>query len=215
MSLIKYKENKLALKTENILVIPADKFDSKYMNCTFNTIDYTHLEVILKNFLFKTRYMMEEDTTYKQIIPYVLIVNEKNEILTYQRSAKGGENRLHNMYSIGVGGHLDENKENQHETGMEVYLDGMIREIEEEINIKTNRDDFEIKATIYDDSNEVGKVHFGVVSFLRIDSKEFMHDGEMDILINREFLTIEELSNRHDSLENWSKIIVENKELIF
>lgn len=205
----------MALKTENILVIPANKFDTKYLNTTFNIIDGKQLEEILKNFLFKTRYIMEEDSTYKQIIPYVVIINEKNEILTYQRSAKGGENRLHNMYSIGVGGHLDENQENQHETGMEVYLDGMIREVEEEIGIKTHRNDFEIKATIYDDSNEVGKVHFGVVSFLRIDSKEFMHDGEMDILINREFLTLEELSNRHDSLENWSKIIVENQELIF
>lgn len=205
----------MALKTENILVIPADKFQINYLESTFNSINYSHLDEILKNFLFKTRYIMEEDASYKQIIPYVIIVNEKNEILTYQRSAKGGENRLHNMYSIGVGGHLDESLENQHETGMEVYLDGMIREVEEEIGIKTHRDDFEIKATIYDDSNEVGKVHFGVVSFLRIDSNEFMHDGEMDILINREFLTLEELSNRHDSLENWSKIVVENKATIF
>lgn len=205
----------MALKTENILVIPADAFEKKYLEHTFNIIDYKHLDEILKFFEFKTRYIMEEDPSYKQIIPYVVIVNEKNEILTYQRSAKGGENRLHNMYSIGVGGHLDENKENQHETGMEVYLDGMIREVEEEIGIKTNRDDFQIKATIYDDSNAVGKVHFGVVSFLRVDSKEFMHDGEMDVLINREFLSLEELSNRHDSLENWSKIIVENQKLIF
>ncbi len=205
----------MSLKTENILVVPTTEFAPKYLENTFNTIDYSHLVDIIEKFVFKTRYIMEEDPTFKQIIPYVVVINEKNEILTYQRSAKGGEGRLHNMYSIGVGGHLDENAENNHETGMEVYLDGMIREIEEELGIKTHRDDFDIKATIYDDSNDVGKVHFGVVSFLRIDSKEFSHEGEMDILINREFLTLDELSSRHDSLENWSKILIENKALVF
>lgn len=205
----------MSLKTENILVVPTIQFEQKYLDSTFNIIDYTHLNEIIKNFVFKTRYKMEEDSSFKQIIPYVIIVNEKNEILTYQRSGKSGENRLHNMYSIGVGGHLDENKENEDETGIEVYLDGMIREIEEELNIKTHRDDFHIKATIYDDSNDVGRVHFGVVSFLHVDSQIFTHDGEMDILVNREFLSLDELSNRYDSLENWSKIIIENKDLIF
>lgn len=205
----------MSLKTENILVVPATEFASKYLDHTFNIIDYSHLEDIIKHFQFKTRYLMEEDPSYKQIIPYVVILNEKNEILTYQRSTKGGENRLHNMYSIGVGGHLDENNESKVKTGMEVYFDGMVREVEEELGIKTYQDDFEVKATIYDDSNDVGKVHFGVVSFLRIDSKEFIHHGEMDILINREFLSLEELSNRSNSLENWSKIVIENQNLIF
>lgn len=205
----------MALKTENILVVSTRQFEEKYLNNTFNIIDYKDLNEIIKNFVFKVRYKMEENPSFKQIIPYVVIVNEKNEILTYQRSGESGENRLHNMYSIGVGGHLDENKKNQDEAGIEVYLDGMIREIEEELNIKTHRDDFNIKATIYDDSNDVGRVHFGVISFLYVDSKIFTHDGEMDILINREFLSLDELSNRRDALENWSKIIIENKDLIF
>jgi len=205
----------MSLKTENILVVPTAEFEPKYLENTFNTTDHSQLEGILGNFVFNTRYIMEEDPNFKQIIPYVVVVNEKNEVLTYQRSPKSGEDRLHNMYSIGVGGHLDENLENKTEAGMEIYLDGMIREIEEELGIKAHRNNFDIKATIYDDSNDVGKVHFGVVSLLRIDSKEFSHEGEMDILVNREFLTLDELLNRHDSLENWSKILIENKDFVF
>jgi len=160
--------------------------------------------------------MMEEDPLFKQIIPYVVVLNNKDEILTYKRSTKSGEDRLHNMYSIGVGGHIDINTtERDSLTSDEIFFNSMIREISEELGIRTYDFEYDIKATIYDPSNDVGKVHFGVVAFLRVDSDISLNDGETDIITEREFLSLEELSKRYESLENWSKIIIDNKGSIF
>ena len=51
---------------------------------------------------------MEEDPSYKQLISYCLLENEKNEILVYKRLSDGGESRLHGQSSIGVGGHMND-----------------------------------------------------------------------------------------------------------
>lgn len=53
------------------------------------------------------RDLAEEDPYFRQLIPYVVVINESQEILTYRRSKASGEDRLHDKYSIGVGGHIN------------------------------------------------------------------------------------------------------------
>src|SRR2546428_14013134 len=56
--------------------------------------------------VFRPRASMEEDPSFKQIIPYV-IVRHRGRLFLVQRSTEGGETRLHGKYSIGVGGHIN------------------------------------------------------------------------------------------------------------
>src|SRR2546426_10356087 len=56
--------------------------------------------------VFRPRASMEEDPSFKQIIPY-LIVRHRGRLFLVQRSTEGGETRLHGKYSIGVGGHIN------------------------------------------------------------------------------------------------------------
>jgi len=195
---------------ENILVVSVDNFEKEYTSKEFGIISYEKLKNLLNRSTFHPRYKMEEDQSYKQIIPYVVVMDENNKVLTYKRSSKGGENRLHDKYSIGVGGHLDVTSEMSNLTGIDIYKEGLAREVKEELNITSNPDDFTIEGFLYDDSNDVGKVHFGVVSFLKVNSSTFAHDGELDILVDRSFLSKEELIEKYDSLENWSKIVFDN-----
>ena len=51
---------------------------------------------------------MEDDPSFKQLISYCLLENEKSEILIYERLSGGGEERLHGQSSIGVGGHMND-----------------------------------------------------------------------------------------------------------
>ena len=56
------------------------------------------------------RELVEDDPTYKQIIPYVILRHTEGAKVTYfsYRRDKGGESRLENKRSIGVGGHLSQ-----------------------------------------------------------------------------------------------------------
>jgi predicted NUDIX family phosphoesterase len=196
------------MKTEKIMVVPSKNFKDKSVgfNEKFNKLN---LGLLLMNSEMHPRYMMELDPSYRQIIPYIVVKNEKGEILTYKRSPKGGEARLHNMYSIGVGGHLDENLKEPNLSSIELFFDGMLRELKEEIGIDASVGDFDFIGSIYNDADEVGRVHFGVAVVLNVLSSDFYHDGEMDILVDREFVSVNTLVERSDNLEPWSKFVVD------
>ena len=105
---------------------------------------------------------MEEDPTFKQLISYCLLENEKGEILVYERLSGGGEERLHGQSSIGVGGHM--NDVVGADSINEVLRVNAQRELEEEVGLASeDSQNMEYIGFINDDTNEVGKVHMGVV----------------------------------------------------
>src|SRR3989442_4464164 len=56
--------------------------------------------------VFRPRAGVEEDASFKQIIPY-LIVRHRGRLFLVQRSTEGGETRRHGKYSIRVGGRIN------------------------------------------------------------------------------------------------------------
>ncbi|WP_129409973.1 hypothetical protein [Marinitoga lauensis] len=72
----------------------------------FTIVEQNILEKIFNNAYFIDRELAETDESKKQIIPYVVIKNENNEILVVQRTKNQTEKRLHNLYSVGIGGIL-------------------------------------------------------------------------------------------------------------
>ena len=55
---------------------------------------------------FLPRPRAERDPSWKQIIPYA-VVHHRQRVFLMQRSGRGGEPRLYNRFSIGVGGHIN------------------------------------------------------------------------------------------------------------
>lgn len=53
------------------------------------------------------RDVAEIDESFLQIIPYLTVVTDKGRVLTYRRSKASGEDRLHDKWSIGIGGHVN------------------------------------------------------------------------------------------------------------
>ncbi len=83
---------------------------------------------------------MEEDPSFKQLIPYVLFrwtdADGTVHLFEYQRGSGQGERRLHAKRSVGVGGHIssiDAEAGHLHH----VYREGMRRELDEEVLIDT------------------------------------------------------------------------------
>ena len=122
----------------------------------------------------------------------------------YRRGKLLAEKRLLGNYSLGIGGHISVTDPGLFGSS---YDDGLKREINEEVVIEspyTQR----VVALLNDDSNDVGKVHFGVVHVLTLD-KPLVKPREKSINETK-FLAISELQKDVEKFENWSKICIQN-----
>ncbi len=132
-------------------------------------VDYESL--ILKNFEYRPRDRVEEDPRWKQPIAYALIVNPGLKLVfAYQRSKKGEqypEQRLQGKWSWGVGGHIDKADLEQ---GNPIQV-SLAREISEELG-EISLEPPEVLGYINDDSDAVGRVHFGILYLLKTAEEE-------------------------------------------
>lgn len=147
----------------------------------------------------------ENDPTFKQPIPYT-VVRREDEVFVYKRLAAGGEQRLHDKYSIGVGGHMNPSESGVNMFGM-ALIENIERELGEELDIETETIEVSVSHLINDDSDDVGKVHLGILVFATVNADAKVSVKETDQLVG-EWLKIEELRlpENFDKLENWSKI---------
>ena len=96
---------------------------------------------------------MEVDRAWKQVIPY-LVLRDGARYFLMRRTRAGGDARLHDRFSIGVGGHLN--------PGDGDLAGGLRREWREELEADFEPE-FELIGLLNDDTTEVGSVHLGAV----------------------------------------------------
>ena len=193
---------------EEILVISRQLFDELGAFQGIKTDVGGYLEAILDpaNNFFMDRGKAEDDPSFKQIIPYALF-QHNGKYLHYTRGKSGGESRLHAQGSVGVGGHINPVDERADPLGKATYLAGVEREIDEELNI-TGGHQNRIVGLLNDDSNDVGKVHLGVVHIFDLESEDVT--SAEDALANLAFQSSEDLTGKlHGSLETWSRFCVD------
>jgi predicted NUDIX family phosphoesterase len=151
---------------------------------------------------FMPRSQAEEDPAYKQLIPYV-IMSYKGKYLSYVRGKRAGEARLVGNRSIGIGGHINPIDDmplfNTH--FYETYLAAVKREVAEEVFVKASYTD-RIVALLNDESNEVGRVHLGIVHYWVLDAPKV--DKREQMITQMTFMTPDELYKIRDTLETWS-----------
>ncbi len=191
-------------KGEQILVVKRELFDSLGAFQGINTDVDQYYAALLdpSNNFFIDRAAAEDDPSHKQLIPYALF-HYQGKFLNYQRGKSGGEARLHAKRSLGIGGHINPVDTRDDHLGLETYMAGVEREIEEELNIKGKHTQ-KIVAVLNDDSNDVGKVHLGVVHLFELESDDITSNE--DSIADLKFSTIAELQGEmRDSLESWSQ----------
>lgn len=193
---------------ENVLVIRRSLFDQlgSFQGLNFEPAKYLNMLLSRGNNFFFPRAQAENDPTYKQIIPYVLIAFE-DTMLYYVRGKKAGEQRLVAKGSIGIGGHMNETDESLFALDEQAYRTGVEREVNEEIEINTPFQD-RIVALLNDDTTEVGRVHLGIVHIFHLAEQKVEKREAM--ITNLAFLTKAELMARRESLESWSQICVDS-----
>ena len=154
---------------------------------------------------FRPRPDMEDDPSYKQIIPYV-IFRSGNLIFRYTRGKSQGEARLHAKRSVGVGGHVDEADAGGRAT-LDAYEMALRRELDEEVVIGSPGILRRV-GLINDDDTPVGRVHLGIVHIYELDRPEVTAREEG--LADAAFVTLEELRADAHRLESWSSIALES-----
>ncbi len=186
------------MKNENILVV---KTSTLFPHGAFQGLS-THtqeiLDLINEHKEFNPRHIMEEDFSYKQIIPY-LIFKFENQYFLMQRAATSSEQRLKNKYTLGIGGHMRQEDMNEGAT----IFDWAKREFEEEIDYTGH---FSIKTVgvLNDDSNPVGQVHVGLVLLLEGTSPEIKVRSELK---SGKLMSPAECLELYQDLESWSQIV--------
>jgi predicted NUDIX family phosphoesterase len=185
---------------EKVLVVKTEKL-SKYIEGKTGLLKDDSdkvLDIIINEHEFIWRPDAEEDPSYKQIIPYV-VLTQNDRIFATRRLNKGGESRLHGKLSIGIGGHINPVDETDPKA---VLMRGLERELDEEVYIE-RRGELLPQGLINDDTNGVGSVHLGLCFKMEVQGEVTVKETEK---LTGQWYTLDELKAEYDNMETWTQI---------
>jgi predicted NUDIX family phosphoesterase len=134
-------------------------------------------------------------------------MNHGNRYLSYVRGKRAGETRLVGHRSIGIGGHINPPDHLPLLGGpFETYLAAVEREVNEEVAVETTHTDH-IVALLNDESNEVGRVHLGIVHYWSLAEPKV--DKREQMITQMSFMTLGELQALKDTMETWSQLCLD------
>ena len=171
------------------------------------------LKKIVQNGLFLRRSELEKDPSFKQIIPYAIISNKEPErsgvrqsqsFYLFRRTSRQTEKRLHNKFSLGVGGHM--NPTDSMESKEQYLIDELKRELYEEVKLLNGCliEDIEFIGFINDDTISVGSVHIGLLYNIHVSNKE-VYINETDKM-TADWIDKSNLAEFYGGMETWTKI---------
>ena len=198
---------------EMILAVDREHlFESELLTFQGVLIDPKEIRRIMKKFKkYKEvrRGDAEVDLTLKQPIPYA-IIRRGEEVFVYKRLKGGGEKRLHNRLSIGIGGHM--NRVNDIHNWNSNLMINFFRELYEELEISNVSKPLEPKIVglINDDDDDVGIFHIGILMVVDLPEDAEVRVRETEKLegywVLIKYLTE---SGLFEELETWSQFAVE------
>ena len=149
---------------------------------------------------FLPRDGVENDPSYKQIIPYVF-ARQGAFWFVLRRLATQSEKRLHGRLSLGIGGHINPV---DRAGGEDPVRAGLRRELAEEVSLDAAGEPV-FRGIINDESTPVGQVHLGLVYELICASPSF-EVREKDKMEGA-WADRASIAARYDAFESWSQIV--------
>jgi predicted NUDIX family phosphoesterase len=162
----------------------------------------TGMDVVLRAFVdageYRVRSEVEDDPSFQQLIPYV-VLTDGPRLFLMRRLRAGGDTRLHDRYSIGVGGHVGPD-----DGGLG---GGLAREWAEELVTDWTPDLLPV-GLLNDDTDPVGAVHLGVV--YRVEAAGRPVAIRETHKLEGWFADPAEVDALGDRLETWSRLCLEH-----
>jgi predicted NUDIX family phosphoesterase len=105
---------------------------------------------------------LESDTSWKQLVPYGLLLSA-GRFWAYRRARGSGEGRLLGKHSLGLGGHINL-QDLAEPRGHFTPVLALLRELAEEVGLaRGDVRSFRLLGLVNDDTNPVGRAHLGLV----------------------------------------------------
>ena len=168
----------------------------------------TGLERVLRTIRATAQYLnrtaVEDDPSQQQIIPYCIVRHSDDTYLLTHRLRASSEKRLHHLYSLGVGGHVNPG---DGESGDPV-VGGLRREWGEEIVCPAPAT-ARLVALLNDDTTPVSQVHLGLVFLVAPAHGATASVREMNKL-EGEVLSLEAMRRHYLILESWSQLVYDD-----
>ena len=183
---------------ERVLVVPRDRImDAHGWRGILESGAAPLLDVIAAEGRFEPRAAMERDPRFKQVIPY-LVLRDHGRYFLMRRTRAGGDERLHDRFTIGIGGHLN--------PGDRDLAGGLAREWSEEIAAGFVPE-FRFLGLLNDDETEVGRVHLGAVYVAEAGGRPVrVRETEK---LEGAFAEAAAVRAVHDRMETWSQLALD------
>lgn len=199
-----------ALIEEDVLV-----FDKKHLRQFVQNDGLTSANVDHKGLVAlcyaMPRQQAEENYSVIQLVS-VYAVREKNRYLTYKRTKRLPEKRLHSVYSAFFGGHLNPDDilplfQISSSEQVRYFAD---RELNEEVRLRTPPAAMRFRGLLYDPRTQVSTQHLGVVFVVTLRDRN-LEIGERGFLTDLRYETKSEIRRRIADFENWSELLMRER----
>jgi predicted NUDIX family phosphoesterase len=190
---------------ERVLVVPSAELDrlGRFQGFSAEAELYITALLVPELMQYRPRSEVEDDPSYKQIIPYV-VFRFADTVFCYTRGKSQGEARLHRLRSLGVGGHVSE-EDARGGKSLDAYESAMRRELDEEVEVASPGRIRRV-GLINDDSTPVGQVHLGVVHLYELEHPHV--SAREEGLAEAGFIPLSNILTIQHEFETWSQICI-------
>ncbi len=180
-----------------VLTIPATAIQLPERSSAWTLQDLSSLHPLV----WRDREQAETDENWLQLIPYVVLHDGRGCIWCYRRT--GGDERLREQRSCGLGGHVEQEDEGGSITN--TLLNGAHRELEEELADALSVGPLRWIGCLYEGESAIGRVHLGVLFTAR-----WQGGGDPEIAAGEPMESLHFHSAREivadDRFELWSRL---------
>ncbi|TVR12860.1 MAG: hypothetical protein EA401_08195, partial [Planctomycetota bacterium] len=161
----------------------------------------------LPEFHWRERSAVEEDESWQQPIPYAVLIDGNDQPWVYRRS--GGDDRLLDRWSVGLGGHVDP-EDGQAGPGIATLRQALLRELGEELlhyppQLAASAPPI---AWIHEHDSAIGRVHLGLVFCIPWLLPTPPQPQKGEALSGVGFLPAQQLLTEQ-RLEQWSRLAIQ------
>ncbi len=194
---------------ELIAVVTTETFLSQLIerpNSKFFDVNYVEL---LQKSNAMPRAEAEETEEFVQIIPLFFVHNERS-YLTYKRTKRLPEKRLHGTRSINFGGHLQvEDFPSLFAQDPSVVQESLQRELREELRFEPDEKAVSFFGAIHDRSNFFARQHVGLIFEVISGSTVNVDTNEPGFLTSIEFASKQKILDDKDQFDDWTFLVLE------
>ena len=154
---------------------------------------------------YRPRHLVEDDPAMQQVIPYCVVHHPHDgTYLLTRRLRQSSERRLHHLYSLGVGGHVNPGDG----AGGDPVIGGLLREWREEV-VCASAATARLVALLNDDTTPVSQVHLGLVFLVEPEGPCDTSVREVEKL-EGESLDLSAMRRHYLSMESWSQLVYDD-----